>query len=303
MWNKRKKYQLIFAVIVTTLFIAVSAITGNTRDEDIILSSSEQEVSKTEFSDSKSYVVSIDVGQGDCTLIKSYERSFLIDCGTKQSGKTIVEKLKQNDINRLDFILISHPHSDHMGGFIEVADNIDIGNIIIDTISPYDDDESDEYANIIDYCEQNAINILAKDEVEEITLGDVSFSFLPEYPYVDDENDRSIVTKATVDGTTFLFTGDMTSEYEKYLLNIGADIECDVLKVAHHGSRHSSCNRFLRKSRAKIALISAGENNSYSHPHEQTLERLENQDITYYRTDLQGDVVINPLTLSVKCQK
>ena len=303
MWKNRKTYQALFVIILVALITVVSAVTENARDYNIDLTFSEDDISQVEFTESQSYVKMIDVGQGDCTLVRSYNYAFLIDCGTYQSGQHIVQTLLNDEVERLEFILISHPHLDHMGGFISVASQIDVGSIIIDTTSPYGDDECDEYSDIIDYCEENEINIIAKDTLENFTLGDFKVEFLPEYSYPDDENDRSIITRVTAYGTRFLFTGDMTKDYEKYLIKSGVSLSCEVLKVAHHGSRYSSCNKFLEKTGCQIALISAGLDNPYNHPHSQVLERLNKNNITYYRTDLHGDITVNPETLAVKCEK
>ena len=127
---------------------------------------------------------------------------------------------------------------------------------------------------------------------ESYRLGEASFSFIGPLEDYDNLNDDSLVMRLEYGDTSFLFTGDMTSKAEKDLINDGADLRCDVLKVGHHGSSGSSCYRFLYEAQPGIGVISCEKGNSYGHPHEETLSRLNDADVTVYRTDLEGSIVI-----------
>ena len=127
---------------------------------------------------------------------------------------------------------------------------------------------------------------------ESYRLGEASFSFIGPLEDYDNLNDDSLVMRLEYGDTSFLFTGDMTSKAEKDLINDGEDLRCDVLKVGHHGSSGSSCYQFLYEAQPGIGVISCEKGNSYGHPHEETLSRLNDADVTVYRTDLEGSIVI-----------
>ena len=127
---------------------------------------------------------------------------------------------------------------------------------------------------------------------ESYRLGEASFSFIGPLEDYDNLNDDSLVMRLEYGDTSFLFTGDMTSKAEKDLINDGADLRCDVLKVGHHGSSGSSCYQFLYEAQPGVGVISCEKGNSYGHPHEETLSRLNDADVTVYRTDLEGSIVI-----------
>ncbi|MFN8578415.1 MAG: helix-hairpin-helix domain-containing protein [Candidatus Sericytochromatia bacterium] len=238
----------------------------------------------------------IDIGQGDSELIQLPDgKNILIDAGDKDATDKLVKFLKNKSINKLDLVVISHPHLDHYGGLLGLLNYVDVDKVL-DSGAPT---SSTTYLSLLKKfaSKKTKFSIVRKGEelkfTDNITLSVVA----PEDPLLkdtkSDTNNASIVAKLTHNKVSFLFTGDIESESQERILNGNKDfIKSDILKVAHHGSRYTSSNEFLDRVNPKIAVISCGVNNDYGHPHKETLKRLENKNIKVYRTDLQGDITI-----------
>ncbi len=249
------------------------------------------------------YVRFLDVGQGDSILIHSNGRSALIDASTLNFGDMICDSLRANKIKNLDLLMLSHNHDDHYGGAERIVERMMIENLILPDIMS----SKSPTATITEIRN----NVLADDgecfvakQGMNVNIGDFTVTVLAHYSDEENENNRSIFAMAEKDGVRFLFTGDAESEAEKRLLNEGLNLKCDVLKVGHHGAKTSSTQKLLDTAKPKYAVISVGEGNQYSHPHEATLSRLYESDIDFFRTDLQGDITfyINNGVLTVETQ-
>lgn len=238
----------------------------------------------------------IDIGQGDSELIQLPDgKNILIDAGDKDATEKLVRFLKERKINKLDLVIISHPHLDHYGGLLGLLNYVDVDRVL-DSGAPT---SSTTYLSLLKKfaSKKTKFSIVRKGEelkfTDNITLNVVA----PEDPLLkntkSDTNNASIVAKLTHNKVSFLFTGDIESESQERILSGGGDfIKSDILKVAHHGSRYTSSNEFLDKVSPKVAVISCAINNDYGHPHKETLSRLDNKKIKTYRTDLQGDIII-----------
>ena len=234
------------------------------------------------------YVHYIDVGQGDSELVCCNGEYMLIDAGEPDASDAVLEYLDALGIDRLDYLVCTHGHSDHCGGLDAVVESLGVETVFT---SPYAGD-SPSYEIFTDAVYDAGLELTVPVLEESYRLGEASFSFIGPLEDYDNLNDDSLVMRLEYGNTSFLFTGDMTSKAEKDLINDGADLRCDVLKVGHHGSSGSSCYQFLYEAQPGIGVISCEKGNSYGHPHEETLSRLNDADVTVYRTDLEGSIVI-----------
>ena len=233
----------------------------------------------------------IDVGQGDCTLVMCNGKNMLIDAGESDQGEKVVEYLKAQNIESLDYVIGTHPHSDHIGGLRAVVESdIKIGKIIMPKIPDEQVPTSYTYTKLLKAIISKGLTITSADD-SVFNLGSaVINTYTPKKKYKD-LNDYSVATKITHGENSFLITGDLGKQSEKELVNRGCDLSARVLQVCHHGSRESSSDLFLSKVIPAYAVIQCGAGNSYGHPHEEALERLSGYTSEIYTTDTDGTIV------------
>lgn len=235
----------------------------------------------------------LDVGQGDAILVRSKEKTILIDTSDIDEREKLVRQLEKENIKKLDVLMITHPHADHIGGFAEVAKCYEIGQI-------YDSGKSTTTAVYKDYLKtikKKNIPFHVVKQGETLDFGDgVRFEVLgpPKLNGDDDNlNNASIVGRLVYGEFTMMFTGDAESASEKAILKkYGKQMESAVLKASHHGSKTSSSNDFLKKVEPKTVLISVGAGNDYGHPHQNVMKRYQKQGAEIYRTDKDGTITI-----------
>ena len=251
-------------------------------------------------SDGASSVHFIDVGEGDCILFETQGKSALIDTGNLISGPRVVNYLKEKGIGKLDYLIITHPHPDHIGGVFFILPTLKVEKIY---------DNGQDLSSVRKTCE---IYRWYEDLVREredywilssgdtLTLGNLTLEVLwpPGLPTSSDFNAFSLVIMVTGDGFSYLLTGDLTASGERELLKKGVSLKADVLKVGHHGAEDASTEESLEAVSPVVAVISVDEANIWGYPSAGVLERLEKRGVKIYRTDRDGDIVLKtPLYL------
>lgn len=231
----------------------------------------------------------IDVGQGDSTLLECNGKYMLIDAGETDYGETVIDYLKQYNIDKLSYMVITHPHSDHYGGAKEVLESIETENIIL--TEAYNTTRS--WEGLVDYIDINNYNVIIPEINQVFDLGECSITtYVPEIDN-DDLNNCSIVLKAEYNGMSALFTGDAEKSEESAMLESGFNVKADILNLGHHGSSTSTSKAFLESVNPQLALISCGKDNDYGHPHKETTALLRKHNIKSMRTDEQGSIIVN----------
>jgi len=236
-----------------------------------------------------------DVGQGDAAFIETPKgQQVLIDGGP---GSKILEKLgKEMPFwdRDIDLIILTHPEADHLSGLIDALKKYKVRNILWTGVIR-DTFEYEEWQKLI---KEEKAKIYIAEKGEKILMSDgILMDIL--YPFenlegkeIQDSNDTSVVSRLTLGYSSFLFTGDMTKLVEKEIIEKNTDVDSDVLKIAHHGSKTSSSEEFLQAVSPEVAIISVGKNNFYGHPTPEVLENLNKYGIKVLRTDERGDIKI-----------
>lgn len=258
----------------------------------------------TSVSSSDVIVHVIDVGQGDCTLVQSGKFNILIDAGENGYGTTVVEYLRSLKINHLDWIIATHPHSDHMGGIDTVIDEIDCDNIMMVYIPDEYSISSKFYLSVLESIEENDVTVTYADEGDIYKFGELTMEVLhPTFgEYRSDINDMSICLKFSCGDFGLITCGDITYEIEEELLDELHDLDADVFILNHHGSALSNSEEFITAISPDYAIISCGADNTYGHPHKSVIKLLSKLGISYFRTDRSGTVVISFVDDSIEIE-
>lgn len=230
----------------------------------------------------------IDVGQGDSILLESNDSYVLIDAGESEKSAIVCNYIKALGTDTLDYVIATHPHSDHVGGLSDVIYNFECKNFI----TKESDQQTKTWMNVLNAVDKTNTHYIDAEVSSTYTFGEASFEILgPQSDSYDSYNNYSVIVKATCGDTSFLFTGDAEVLSEKEMLKNKTDLSADVLKVGHHGSTTSSSNDFLDAVNPTYAVISCGKNNEYGHPHKEILKALSKRDIVTYRTDELSTIV------------
>ena len=234
----------------------------------------------------------LDVGQGDAALLCTDTHSILIDGGEPDHGNAVVQMIKAAGVKRLDCIVNSHPHSDHIGGLSEVLEQIPAGALYLPEIPENLMPAVWSFTHILDIAAEKQISVRTPACHDTVQLGAAELEFLcTDNTQFEALNDCSLVCRVTCGKQTFLFTGDLGEAWEQAMLDAGLNLSADVLKAGHHGSSHSSSPAFLAAVRPEYAAVSCGALNDYGHPAEKTLRRMHDAGCKVYRTDLDGTVL------------
>lgn len=227
----------------------------------------------------------INVGQGDSTLIQVSDKNILIDAGNNDNRA--YNYLKDLGVTKLDYVIATHPHADHIGNMKTIIDNMEVCNFY----APQVNSNTQTYSSMISALKNKSINIIKPIPGEQLQIGAAILTFIaPNSKSYEDLNNYSIVVKLKFGNTSFIFQGDAEDISEAEILEKQLDISADVIKIGHHGSYSSSSEKYLNRVSPKYAVISVGTNNDFGHPHKNTLDKLLERNIKTYRTDVNGTI-------------
>ncbi len=234
----------------------------------------------------------IDVGNADAILLQSGDQAMLIDAGEGGDVDTVLEHLEAAGVDALDLVIATHADSDHIGGMKTVLEGIPVREYVMAFMPEGHTPTTRTYLKLLQTIDEKNIPVTEATVGQEFTLGEATVTLLGPAGSFEENNNQSVVCRVSFGRRRFLFTGDAEIQAERALLQSGADLSADLLKLGHHGSSTSTTDEFLDAVDPAFALITCGEGNSYGHPHTETLSRLASRGITTYRADLNGDITV-----------
>ncbi len=280
MTKKKKKEikNLLYSVIVLALLIG-SYFTGNWNK-----SNSNGDTLGT--ADGELVVYFIDVGQADSIYIKDGNSNMLIDAGNNADGPLLVKYLRSLGIKEFKYAVGTHAHEDHIGGMDDIIKNFTIDKYYMPNVIS----TSKTFEDVLDSLNDKKISPTIPSIGDKFSLDQAQFEVLSVGNDAEDLNDTSVVLKMTYNSTCTLFMGDASSNIEKNLLD--KDINCQVLKIGHHGSKYSSSDEFIKKVKPTYGIIMVGKDNKYGHPTKKVLDVLNKYNVTIHRTDEEGTIIM-----------
>lgn len=241
----------------------------------------------------------IDVGQADCILIQAGEKNMLIDAGNNEDAEIVVAYLKEHGVKKLDYVIGTHGHEDHIGSLDEVIYQFEIGELFL----PRQSYDSKSYRDVLKAVKVIGIGITVPSFQDVRSLGEARFIFVTPDAKEDyeDVNDSSLGIRITNGAHSFLMCGDISKEMEKRLIRSRIYLQSDVLKLNHHGSSDTSSEAFLKAVAPRYAVISCEANNEFGHPHESTMKKLRELGMELFRTDQQGTIIFSSNGKQLTC--
>lgn len=283
MMKNKKKYAGFYMGIMFALMLIVTGCGGEKVSDGHKNDGAKLAETKEELE-----VHFIDVGQGDSTLIKSGDHAMLIDAGENEKGVEVKEYLESQHVEKLDYIIGTHPDSDHIGGMDVAIDAFDSEKIFMPDLEK----DTKTYMEVIDSAEEKQEEIIEPKVGDNYSLGEAEFTVVsPNSTDYNSSNDYSIGILLEHGENKFLFVGDAEEKSEEEMVENDIDLDADVYKVSHHGSSTGTSEEFLQAVSPEYAVISCGEGNSYGHPHAEVLNELRAEDVKVFRTDEQGTIV------------
>lgn len=295
--NDRKK-RLSKAIVTIVILLIAAMVTANQVGESDPSNTGTQPNGQTSSSEVQKpqgelKLTMIDCGQADSFLLEQDGKTCLVDCGTRSTGKDVVQYLKDQGITKIDYLFGTHPHDDHMGGMYDVITNFEIGKVILPEVK---DGEvtTNWYLKLMKELKTGEYNLEYSRVGEIYHLGDATIRIIGPIWEVKNGNlnNYSIVLKVSFGEMDVIMTGDAEKEVEEAIVNSGIDLDAEILKVGHHGSDTSTSEEFLDAISPDYALISAKLGNKYNHPIKETMDKLKEREIPVYRTDENGTVVV-----------
>lgn len=284
---------LIFLAVTLAAFVANS--TGlldafNADGSDSGEKSSSGRELKQASGDADTTVTFVDVGQGDAALVQSDGHFMLIDTGDRDSDNTLIEYMQEQGVEKLDYLILTHPHADHIGEAAEIVEQFEIGKIIAPNVPDDLVPTSATYENLLDAMDEKGLKFRAARD-ETFTLGECEIDTYAAEGDYSNVNNYSVLVKIIHGENSFLITGDCEVQEEKEYLSRGIDLSADVLKAAHHGSDTSSSEEWLSEVSPQYTVISCGIDNRYGHPDDETYSRICSVCPNVYVTANDGTVI------------
>lgn len=233
----------------------------------------------------------IDVGQGDAVLIEQDGCFALIDAGDRDAEDALVSYLQSVGVDKLTFLVMTHPHADHIGSMRAVVEAFSVDTIILPDFTKAPMPTTATFTKLLEAVRKNGIKALTARVGDVFTLGAGTLTVLGDGVYTDNMNNLSLVTMFEASGIRFFASGDGEKEVERALLDSGADVSASLYKAAHHGSSTSNTQELLEAVQPRVVVISCGKDNSYGHPHKEALEVYEAVKAKVFRTDECGTVI------------
>lgn len=287
--DRKPLYIKLLAAIIVCLLFLLSLITFSQNKYIPSWSQIGEALFGTGGDTEDDYVCFLDIGQGDSILISSNGKNAIIDFGNEEDyGSSLIKALRSYNVSTLDCVIASHYDSDHIGGGEKVLKAFNIKTALIPQLDEYD---SVDYDNFHYALEQSGAEVFIAKPGAVVNIGDFELTVIGYYTDEQDDNDKSIIIMAEIDGIKFMLSGDAGQAIEKRLMDEGINVDCDVFKAAHHGSKHSNSLDFIKAMSPQYAVISVGKSNYYGHPHDEVVSNFEAVNAEIFRTDVSGDII------------
>ncbi|NLO22239.1 MAG: MBL fold metallo-hydrolase [Syntrophomonadaceae bacterium] len=289
----KRRFSLISILLIGCLFLGVYVAGVGADHEDNLVG---------QVNDRGKLTVSfIDVGQGDSILIQTpLGQSMLIDGGERGQGERLLEYLRKQGIDKIDIMVGTHPHSDHIGGLIAVLENFRVEKVYLPKVTH----TSSTFRDLLTAVKNQGLKVSTAKAGTAIPLEGVDTVFIaPVGDTYGSLNNYSAVVQLAYGNKSFIFCGDAEEESEQDMLSSSqGDLKAEVLKVGHHGSSTSTSDPFLNAAAPQYAVIMCGTDNDYGHPHKETIEKLNQAGVKIYRTDENGNIVFSSDGNSLKIE-
>ena len=279
--KKIRKQDIKYYIIALAIVLLVNWFTGITKKDN---DKNHSNVSKQDLQ-----VHFLDVEQGLCIFVQSNGENLIYDGGERNTADEVVNYLKKQGVTTIDYMISSHYDSDHVAGLITCLEEFDVEYVIS---SDYVHG-SKTYEKFIAAVKAEGLEADHPAVGKSFNFGNGGFTILaPETIDKEDSNANSVAIKLVNGNHSFIITGDAEIKNEREMCDTGISLECDVLVPGHHGSATATSWDFLQATLPEYAVISCGMGNSYGHPHEETMEKLESANVEVFRTDMQGTIVV-----------
>ena len=243
----------------------------------------------------------IDVGQGDCVLLEQSGEFALIDTGDRYAAEDIVDYLSAQGVETLKYLMLSHPHADHIGSAKVIMETFDVETLVFPKLTPDVVPTTSTFKSVLEAIKVLEINVeVVENKIYPLGSGEIEILSTGAKDPKDNVNDASFVAMFTVENFSYLTTGDAEEQVEIELLEMGHDLKSDLYKMAHHGSKTSNTEELLTEVMPTFAVVSSAEGNSFGHPSQEIVERLETLDIQLLQTAIHGDIVVAPTTNGIE---